>query len=204
MTMKKLSSVTTTLPTAKPSPSGNQHTETGVATLDPQRSAAALDTLKHHAPSTTNKGILFSLERLGLYLTPNIDSSYDIKNYFIKSIDPDKLAIQCADGLQIVAESMVPLPVDEMEKALLTSSMLMTKSPGETPEDLAMRCQLYAAQMHDWPADIFLKTCEIVVRNHKWWPAFSDFEKEYQWMIKPRKRMHEALQKCMIAIERTA
>jgi len=204
MTMKKLSSVTTTLPTAKPSPSGNQHTETGVVTLDPQRSTAALEKLKHHAPNTTNKEILFSLERLGLYLTPNIDSSYDIKGYLIKSIDADQLSSQCADGLQIVAESMVPLPVNEMEKALLTSSMLMTKSPGETPEDLAMRCQLYAAQMHDWPADIFLKTCEIIVRNHKWWPAFADFEKEYQWMIKPRKRMHEALQKCMIGIDRTA
>jgi hypothetical protein len=55
--------------------------------------------------------------------------------------------------------------------------------------------------MHDWPADIFLKTCEVIVRNHKWWPAFSDFQREYNWMIKPRLRMQETLQKCMIAVD---
>jgi hypothetical protein len=201
MTMKKLSSVTTTLPMASSLPSGSQHTATGVVALDQAASTAALETLKHQPPSDTNRALRSSLEQLGLYLTPNIDSNYEITSYLIKSTTPDLLQGQCAKGLRIIAKSMVPLPIEEMEKALLTSSMLMTKSPGETPEDLAMRCQLYAAQMHDWPADIFLKTCEVVVRNHKWWPAFSDFQREYNWMIKARLRMQETLQKCMIAVD---
>jgi hypothetical protein len=197
MTLKKLDSVTGILPMASNSQDGSLHIATGVATLDPTMSLMALDTLKKRSPSDTNKHLLSSLEQQGLCLEPNIDRNYEINDYLIRCDQHEELDFLLADGLEKIAYAMVPLPIEDMEKSLLTSMMLMTKSPGETPEDCALRCQLYANQMQHWPADIFIAVLDIVVRNHKWWPAFSDFEREYQWMIKPRIRMREALQKCM-------
>ena len=101
------------------------------------------------------------------------------------------------DTLPTVQKAFVPLPPDEMEKALLTSMMLMVKPSGESPEDAAMRVQLYAHQMQDWPADIFNRVLRIVIQNNTFWPAFSDFYKEYAWLARNRLKMREALHLCM-------
>tara|TARA_Y100001973_G_C5196456_1_gene334587 strand:+ start:2687 stop:3019 length:333 start_codon:yes stop_codon:yes gene_type:complete len=105
--------------------------------------------------------------------------------------DCHRLALIAVEG------AFVPMPEEEMAKSLLTAMMLMVKPSGETPEDVAMRVKLYARQMQEWPADIFLKVLDLVTKRNTFWPAFSDFYKEYEWLARNRLKMREALHLCM-------
>ena len=191
MTMKKLGSVTGTKPTAKSSRTGTQATSSGAIVLTQQEVHGALDVLSRpdRQPSGTNLNLLSSLAQHGASLEPEFTSNYEVKRFKL-SLARD---VNLDDCRRMVEMAMVPLPVPDMEKALLTSMMLMTKTPGDTAEDCAMRCKLYASQMADWPADCFNYTLQVVTRHHKWWPAFSDFYKEYSWIVRPRLKMKECL-----------
>jgi hypothetical protein len=83
-----------------------------------------------------------------------------------------------------------------MEKSLLTTMMLMVKPSGESSQDAAMRCKLYANQMRDWPADIFVKVLDTIAKKQTFWPSFAEFNKHYERLIRTRKNMLETLQKC--------
>lgn len=195
MTMKKLGSVTTISQTGSRSQTGNQHTATGVA-ISSAESSTALATLQHQTPSDTDHALRSSLKQLGLLLEPNIDKNYEVTGYLIESSNPAHLQQQIQMALMEVERSMVPMPVHDMEKALLTTMMLMTKPAHESPEDAAMRCKLYANEMQEWPADVFLRVIDIVMKRHKWWPSFAEFQQEYSWLCRNRIKLREALQKC--------
>lgn len=191
MTMKKLDSVAGTKLTARSSKIGTQATSSGAIVLTQKEAQGALDVLcqPDRQPSSTNLNLLSSLAQHGVLLEPEFTSNYEVKK-FKPTLARD---INLDDCRRMIEMAMVPMPVADMEKALLTSMMLMTKSPGDTAEDCAMRCKLYASQMQDWPADCFNYTLKVVTRHHKWWPAFSDFYKEYSWIVRPRLKMKECL-----------
>ena len=171
--MKKLGSVTGTKLTAKSSKIGTQATGSGAIVLTQQKSTGALDVLcqPDRNPSGTNLNLHFFSRAAQTSLEPEFTSNYEVKRFKL-TLARD---VNLDDCRRMVEMAMVPMPVADMEKALLTSMMLMTKTPGDTAEDCAMRCKLYASQMADWPADCFNYTLQVVTRHHKWWPAFSDF-----------------------------
>lgn len=189
MTMKKLDSVIGTQRTAKNSQTGTLAIVSGAAALTQRETTMALARLKGRNPSGTNLSLLSSLKQQGVSLEPEFDNRYEVKKWHVTLADD----VNLAEAGRILKLAMVSMPPEEMEKALLASMMLMTKQPGDTPADCAMRCKLYAAQMVDWPADVFDHVLRVIVKHHKWWPSFSDFYKEYEWMVKPRKKMVSAL-----------
>ena len=191
MTMKKLDSVAGTKLTVRSSKIGTQATNSGAIVLTQQEVHGALDVLcqPDRNPSGTNLNLLSSLAQHGASLEPEFTSNYEVKKFKL-TLARD---VNLDDCRRMIEMAMVPMTVADMEKALLTSMMLMTKSPGDTAEDCAMRCKLYANQMQDWPADCFNYTLKVVTRHHKWWPAFSDFYKEYSWIVRPRLKMQECL-----------
>ena len=191
MTMKKIDSVAGTKLTAKSSKIGTQATNCGAIVLTQKEVQGALDVLcqPDRNPSGTNLNLLSSLAQHGVSLEPEFTSNYEVKKFKL-TLARD---VNLDDCRRMIEMALVPMPVADMEKALLTSMMLMTKSPGDTAEDCAMRCTLYASQMKDWPADCFNYTLKVVTRHHKWWPAFSDFYKEYSWIVRPRLKMKECL-----------
>jgi hypothetical protein len=197
MTMKKLSSVITGQQSGLSSPTGNPNTEAGALTLSTSEKSAALTTLRSADPRETDKALLSLLKQLGIWLQPNIDNLYEVTSYNVHIRKDAHKAGYCWDTLPTVQKAFVPLPPDQMEKALLTSMMLMVKPSGESPEDAAMRVQLYAHQMQDWPADIFNRVLKLVIQRNTFWPAFADFHKEYEWLARNRLKIREALHLCM-------
>ena len=197
MTMKKLSSVIIGPQSDQSSPTGNPSTEAGALTLSTSERSEALTTLRSADPRETDKALLSFLEQLGILLQPNINNRYEVTGYHVHVSKTAQNAGYSWDTLPTVQKAFVPLPSDQMEKALLTSMMLMVKPSGESPEDAAMRVQLYAHQMQDWPADIFNRVLGIVIQHNTFWPAFSDFYKEYAWLARNRLKMREALHLCM-------
>jgi len=193
MTMRKLDSVTG-MPQLKTSlPTGNHATEAG-ATMTTQELSEALTLLRSMEPQDTDKALLISLRQLRISLIPKYNNHHGIDRYDIgyKTTAENYRLASIA-----IQEACVPLPVDEMAKSLLAAMMLMVKPSGESPQDAAMRCNLYATQMQDWPADIFLKVLDIVTKHNTFWPAFADFHKEYLWLSQKRRKIREALHLCM-------
>ena len=193
MTMKKLDSVIGMQQLKTSLPTGNHDTEAG-AIMSAQELSAALTTLRSKHPKETDKALLTSLQRLRIFPIPTYNDHNEVKKYYIGSMPP---ADYHRLALIAVEEAFVPMPEEEMAKSLLTAMMLMVKPSGETPEDVAMRVKLYARQMQEWPADIFLKVLDLVTKRNTFWPAFSDFYKEYEWLARNRLKIREALHLCM-------
>lgn len=194
MTMKKLSSVIIGPQSDHSSPTGNPSTEAGALTLNTSERSQALTLLRSMEPKDTDKALLTSLQQLQILLIPKYTKSHEIDRY---DISYKTTAENYRLGFLAIQEACVPMPVDEMAKSLLAAMMLMVKPSGESPQDAAMRCNLYATQMQDWPADIFLKVLNLVTKYNTFWPAFSDFYKEYEWLVRNRLKMREALHLCM-------
>jgi len=99
-------------------------------------------------------------------------------------------------ALRDVSLAMTPMAQEDMIKSLAAVMMLMVKPAGETSKDASMRCKLYANQMHDWPADIFVKVLDIISKTMTFWPAFAEFNKHYERLVIDRKNMLKELHKC--------
>lgn len=181
---------------------GTHDTESGAVMLTPSQQSAAVARLVENDPQQTDIAVLSSLTQHGVLLIETgewrypsdadpyvVNLGYDI--VFSKKISPDVNA-----AIRSVTMAMSALPIADMEKSLLTTMMLMVKPSGESSQDAAMRCKLYANQMRDWPADIFVKVLDIIAKTQTFWPAFAEFNKHYERLIRNRKNMLKTLQKC--------
>lgn len=88
-----------------------------------------------------------------------------------------------------ILESLVPLPSEEIMKALVTISTLMKKQFGETAADQSARIKSLTEQLKDVPADIVLYAMRQIVDNLKEFPVWSDFAK----IVNHRKRNRNSL-----------
>lgn len=105
---------------------------------------------------------------------------YDI--YVANDVDSNQ-------AIRDLVMSIQPMPVEAMEKSLLTAMMLMVKPANESPKDAAMRCKVYANEMRKWPADIFCSVLNTIKVSCTFWPAFSEFNKHYEQRAKKRNEM---------------
>ena len=195
MTLSKLNLEITTKPMEDPKQTGMPSILSGVLTASEQ--SKAVDRLRLSSPAGIDRAILSSMKQHGVFLTPRSESrfptdgdsyevfrGYDI--YVANDVDSDQ-------AFRALAMAMQPMPVEVMEKSLLTTMMLMVKPSNESPKDAAMRCKLYANEMRDWPADIFYSVLNTVKVSCTFWPAFSEFNKYYEQRAKKRNEMAKAI-----------
>ena len=195
MTLSKLNLEITTKLMADHKQTGTPSIPSGVLTASEQ--SKAVDRLRLSSPAGIDRAILSSMKQHGVFLTPRSESrfptdgdsyevfrGYDI--YVANDVDSDQ-------AVRALAMAMQPMPVEVMEKSLLTTMMLMVKPSNESPKDAAMRCKLYANEMRDWPADIFYSVLNTVKLSCTFWPAFSEFNKYYEQRAKKRNEMAKAI-----------
>ena len=195
MTLSKLNLEITTKLMADHKQTGTPSIPSGVLTASEQ--SKAVDRLRLSSPVEIDRAVLSSMKQHGVFLTPRSESrfptdgdsyevfrGYDI--YVANDVDSDQ-------AVRALAMAMQPMPVEVMEKSLLTTMMLMVKPSNESPKDAAMRCKLYANEMRDWPADIFYSVLNTVKLSCTFWPAFSEFNKYYEQRAKKRNEMAKAI-----------
>ena len=202
MTLSKLNLEITGKQMAESKPTGMQDTESGAVMLTPSQRSAAVARLVENEPQATDIAVLSSLTQHGICLRDKGDWRFptDADPYFVdrgcEIIFSKKISPNVNAAIQTVTMSMSAMPIADMEKSLLTTMMLMVKPSGESSQDAAMRCKLYANQMRDWPADIFVKVLDTIAKKQTFWPSFAEFNKHYERLIRTRKNMLETLQKC--------
>jgi len=202
MTLSKLNLEITGKQMAECKPTGMHDTESGAVMLTPSQRSAAVARLVENEPQATDIAVLSSLTQHGICLRDKGDWRFptDADPYFVdrgfEIIFSKKMSPDVNAAIQTVTMSMSAMPIADMEKSLLTTMMLMVKPSGESSQDAAMRCKLYANQMRDWPADIFVKVLDIIAKTQTFWPAFAEFNKHYERLIRNRKNMLKTLQKC--------
>lgn len=202
MTLSKLNLEITGKQMAESKPTGTHDTESGAVMLTPSQRSAAVARLVENEPAATDIAVLSSLTQHGIFLRDKGDWRFptDADPYFVdrgfEIIFSKKMSHDVNAAIQTVTMSMSAMPIADMEKSLLTTMMLMVKPSGESSQDAAMRCKLYANQMRDWPADIFVKVLDTIAKKQTFWPAFAEFNKHYERLIRTRKNMLETLQKC--------
>ena len=125
---------------------------------------------------------------------PKDGEPYTVKRGYSVNISLTRHDFDAA--LRDVSLAMTPMAQEDMIKSLAAVMMLMVKPAGETSKDASMRCKLYANQMHDWPADIFVKVLDIISKTMTFWPAFAEFNKHYERLVIDRKNMLKELHKC--------
>lgn len=207
MTLSKLSLSLGTRPDTHSSQTGTHSTPHGALTISQPESLKAVARLVESTPDRTDKALVSSLKQQNILLEersdwrfPNDREPYQIfHGYNVSGNTEDKDNMIAAQRKLLLA--MQPMPVEDMSKSLLTVMMLMVKPSGETAKDASDRCTLYALQMRDWPADIFIKVLDIISKTATFWPAFSEFNSHYEQLIRKRKKMLETLQKCTMSIE---
>lgn len=117
---------------------------------------------------------------------PTDGDSYEVfRGYSIKLDDNHNVD----EVVRALVMAIQPMPIEAMEKSLLTAMMLMVKPANESPKDAAMRCKVYANEMRKWPADIFCSVLKTIKVSCTFWPAFSEFNKHYEQRAKKRNEM---------------
>ena len=195
MTLSKLNLEITTKPMADPKQTGMPSIPSGVLTASEQ--SKAIERLQEQSPSDIDNAILSSMKQHGVFLTPRSESrfptdgdSYEVFRGYDIYVAND---VNSDQAVRALAMSMQPMPVEVMEKSLLTTMMLMVKPSNESPKDAALRCKLYANEMREWPADIFNSVLKSIKVSCTFWPAFSEFNKYYEQRAKKRNEMVKAV-----------
>ena len=191
MTLSKLNLEITTKPMADHKQTGMPSIPSGVLTVLEQ--SKAVDRLRLSRPAEIDRSVLSSMKRHGVFLTERSESrfptdgdSYEVfRGYSIALADDHNID----EAVRTLMMSIQPMPVEAMEKCLLTTMMLMVKPSNESPKDAGMRCKLYANEMRDWPADIFCSVLNTIKVSCTFWPAFSEFNKHYEQRAKKRNEM---------------
>ena len=161
---------------------------TGVVTsLSGERKSLALKVLK---------GIKNPIQ-IDIHLTTSLQSLTDSK-VTIKLGSEHKsptLDIEIADEShfkacrEAILDTLVPLPSEEIKKALASISTLMKKPYGETAADQSVRIKALTSQLLDVPADITLYAMREIVDTKVEFPVWSDFAK----IVNHRKRNRECM-----------
>lgn len=195
MTLSKLNLEITTKLMADHKQTGTPSIPSGVLTASEQ--SKAVDRLRLSSPVEIDRAVLSSMKQHGVFLAPKSETRFPIDGDSYEVFRGYNIDLAEDHDLDQVVRALVmamqPMPVEDMEKSLLTTMMLMVKPSNESPKDAAMRCKLYANEMRDWPADIFFSVLNTIKVSCTFWPAFSEFNKYYEQRAKKRNEMAKAI-----------
>lgn len=201
MTLSKLNLKITGKPMADPLPTGMPSIAAGAVTQEPSIALKVVAKLVKNEPQETDRKLLSLMISHGISMTDESEMRFpkDGEPYTVKhgySVKLHENGCDFVGAIRDVSLAMTPMAQEDMIKSLAAVMMLMVKPAGETSKDASMRCKLYANQMHDWPADIFVKVLDIISKTMTFWPAFAEFNKHYERLVIDRKNMLKDLHKC--------
>ena len=195
MTMKQLSSVTTTNLKAVRSSTSMPPTELGVVDLsatDKQQAVAQL--LKVDDPVQVTRKVTDSV----LTLVPSMKAkhardftllSYSIGKYEEKNI---------CQAIRNVNRSLAGMLPKDIEKCIATIVPLLTLPKDLDATMLASKGRTLAAELAKYPADIVMQSFEEIKKRSTFYPSFAEFYKHIEPRYLPRKYLLDALQKCIV------
>ena len=192
--MKQISSLITTKPKDHSLPSSMGLSELGLGTkLDGNQIKKAQAYLtKRTNPDQTQTDLLTSIQSLtesNIEMRPKLGSLGSVAKCVIHCKDIDNLK----EAYTKVFMIMVGLPIQEVKQRLLMLSTLVQRQFGDSPQDLEVRINSTAEQLHKYPADIVLKAIDEVQKTERYFPSYSVFYKHIYWRYESRKQILLAL-----------
>ena len=170
MTMKPISSVISTMPKVARSKTLDEPTSTGVTTelSGTQTSKAIQRLLEVNNPLAVTKNLVSSVESI-LGSPINIVEKITYPNeggmrVQLQRIELPKTAtLQAIESATIaVKQSLVGLPIKELEQRLAVLMSLLIKPAQENVDDLSIRIRSLATELANHPADIVVRAIDEI------------------------------------------
>ena len=128
-------------------------------------------------------------------LQAKYSKDFEIAGYDIDTTNVSNDNLQAA--YRAVLTSLVPLPVDKIKERLGIMAMIITLPKDFSPKVLAMKTEILAEKLHEYPADILLHTFDYIEKHNRFWPTLAEFHEHCSWQVRPRRLMKEVLHKCI-------
>ena len=196
MTLKHINLSPIAMPTTKGIATSQPPIETGALALSTEGSARALErmldeTITVHQRTTMVEDGVSTL----VPLQAKLNKDYEIVGYHVN--DNDATNDDLIKAYHMAKSAMTPLPKADIMKRIGVMAMVITVPKDFSPKVLAMKTEVLAEKLADYPADILLKCFDYIEKHNKFWPTLSEFHEYMSWQVKPRKLMCEQLQKCI-------
>lgn len=117
---------------------------------------------------------------------------------------PKTATLQAIESATIaVKQSLVGLPIKELEQRLAVLMSLLIKPAQENVDDLSIRIRSLATELANHPADIVVRAIDEIKKSNKWWPTYSEFYNLIEYREEKRKLLLStlALHNCNYAVE---
>ena len=126
-----------------------------------------------------------------------------IKTRYLKNNDIDfnlvNIELSCTSvsavdkATQVVKQSLVGLPIEDIQERLAIVATLLTKPSQENAQDVSMRIKSLATALSDHPADIAIYSIEQIKKYKKFWPSYSEFYEHIGWRETKRLKLLTSL-----------
>lgn len=195
MTLKSLNSsaiVTQITSSTKTSP---PHTEAGALELSQEVSHLALAKMleSNETPYKRTLTVENGVSTL-VPLQAKYSNDHDIVGY---QIDKSAKLADLQEAYRRVLTTLVPMPVDKIKERLSVTAMIITLPKDFSPKVLAMKTEILAEKLHEYPADILMHTFDYIEKHHRFWPTLAEFHEHCSWQVRPRRLLKEVLHKCI-------
>lgn len=199
MTLKSLNSSAIVTQITSGTKTSQPPTEAGALVLSQELSQRALakmlesDETPYKRTLTVENGVSTLVP-----LRPKYSSEHDIVGY---EIDKSAKLAALEEAYRRVLTTLVPMPTDKIKERLSVTAMVITMPKDFSSKVLAMKTEILAEKLHEYPADILMHTFNYIEKHHRFWPTLAEFHEHCSWQVRPRKLLKEALHKC-IALHR--
>lgn len=190
--MKPIGSVTTTMPREAASAIGTQHGGRGLATRENSR---LLSWLVDRAPDKVDSALVSRASSRGVTLRVTMtggrtsEGGFDI---WARGCEADGPADAMQQMIEDVEATMMPAPIDMIERWLAELSVIVARRPDDEFGD-ELRVTAYASRLSRYPADVARKAALGV--SWKFWPAWSEMERVCERSVAGRRHMIDALRR---------
>lgn len=195
MSMKPLSSVTTTAVKATGLQTSTQPTGTGSVVLsDGEQKKAVAHLLSHPDPQVVTRKVTDLVHTLIPSLTPKYSSNFDLLGFRITG---KVQAAALTKAIKAVSQSLQPMDTVQCEKQIAMMLPLLTLPRDLDDKMLSLKSRTLASELAKYPADIVMRSFEDVKKTSTFFPSFAEFYRHIEWRYLHRKYLMDALQKCI-------
>tara|TARA_B100000029_G_scaffold279604_2_gene273780 strand:+ start:1740 stop:2387 length:648 start_codon:yes stop_codon:yes gene_type:complete len=203
MTMKRLSSLTTTLQKGQSLKISAEAIDTGVTTdlSGTQKAKAIARLIEVNNPAVIDKNLVSSVESLtkskvnkDIQVRYPIDKDPIFTTRKYELVGYDNLVLEDVErALEVVSMSLIALPTEELKQRLTVLATLLIKPSQETSTDVGIRIKSLATELAKFPADLVIYAIEQVKNSHKFWPSFAEFYQHIKWRMDTRQHLYACL-----------
>ena len=203
MTMKQLSSLTTTLQKGQGLKISVGDIDTGVTTdlSGTQKAKAVARLMEVNNPRTIDTNLVSSVESLtkskvnkDVRVRYPIDKDPVFNLQSINLVGNNNVSLEEVErAIEVVSMSLVALPTDELKQRLTVLATLLIKPSQESAQDVGIRIKSLATELSKFPADLVVYAIEQVKITHKFWPSFAEFYQHISWRMETRQHLYTCL-----------